>query len=164
MLLLSHAHNCPELENFCLEFLCLNEASILSTKVWKQFKTMVNPSLNEYFMAQILSYKTTNFVQHSIEQFVRENSKIAKKPIFPQFEQLSLGTDPWRRKADSCSSSSEGKIATSEESSSEGEDDISEMMSLQKLGVHVFVEKHNPISHYELTKFNFKFDNKENVH
>lgn len=115
-------------------------------------------------MAQILNYKTTNFVQHSLEQFVRENSRIAKKAVFPQFEQLSLSTDPWRRKADSCSSSSEGKIATPEESSSEGEDDISEMMSLQKLGAHVFVEQHNPMSFYELTKFNFKFENKENVH
>ena len=36
------------------------------------------------------------------------------------------------------------------------------MMSLHKIGAHVFIEEHYPISYYELTKFNFKFDNKEN--
>ena len=86
VLLLSHAHNCHELENFCLEFICLNEASLLSNKEWKQFKQMITPQLNKYFMNQILNYKSENFVQHSIELFVRENSRIAKKLIFPQIE------------------------------------------------------------------------------
>lgn len=47
---------------------------------------MITPQLNKYFMNQILNYKSENFVQHSIELFVRENSKIAKKLIFPQIE------------------------------------------------------------------------------
>lgn len=68
-------------------------------------------------MGQIWEFKTSNFVQHSMEQFIRENSKVAKKHIYPQLEQLSL--EPWRRNADSCSSSSDGKIATPDDSSSD---------------------------------------------
>jgi hypothetical protein len=83
VLLVSHAHNCQDLENFCLETLCLNEAEILPSREWKQFKQLTTDSLYRYLMAQILTFKTKNFVQHSMEQFVRENSKVAKKHVYP---------------------------------------------------------------------------------
>ena len=35
-------------------------------------------------------------------------------------------------------------------------------MCLSKLGAHVFIEEHHSINYYQLSKFNFKFDNKEN--
>lgn len=35
VLLLSHAHNAPDLETFCLDFICLHENTLLPSKEWK---------------------------------------------------------------------------------------------------------------------------------
>jgi len=38
VLLIAHAHNSGDLENFCINFICLNEAKILHSREWNKFK------------------------------------------------------------------------------------------------------------------------------
>jgi|TARA_B110000285_G_C14830743_1_gene470764 hypothetical protein len=38
VMLMSHAHNSQDLENFCIDYLCLNELEILGGKEWKHFE------------------------------------------------------------------------------------------------------------------------------
>lgn len=38
ILLIAHAHNSGDLETFCINFICLNEAKILHSREWKKFK------------------------------------------------------------------------------------------------------------------------------
>ena len=84
--LLAHSHNAEELELNCLDFICLNEVQILKSTQWKSFKKLCGNdpnSLYSYLMTQIIKFKSENFVQHAIELYVRENSKVAKQRIRP---------------------------------------------------------------------------------
>jgi hypothetical protein len=66
---MSHAHNAGDLENFCIDFICLNEAEILKGKEWKVFLQITQSNqvdLFQYFVEKIIDYKKENFVQHSL--------------------------------------------------------------------------------------------------
>ena len=47
-------------------------------------------------MGRILQYKQDNFVQHSIEQFVKDNSQVDKKRIIPK-PPIGKNETNWRR-------------------------------------------------------------------
>lgn len=42
VLLIAHAHNNSDLENFCINFICLNEAKLLNSKQWRKFKKLTS--------------------------------------------------------------------------------------------------------------------------
>jgi len=170
VMLLAHAHNAEELETICLDFICLNEQAILRSNEWKLFKKANQRanSLNGYFLEQIIEYKSKNFVQHAIELFVRENSRIAKTKIVP--EPLPEGANFRKgrntgsqiagqngRIEQSSSSSSSSEAGYSKQSSSDDGIDHKEpreahvdLEKLMKTSSYVFVDSHHKLSDYDL--------------
>lgn len=170
VMLLAHAHNAEELETICLDFICLNEQAILRSNEWKLFKKANQRanSLNGYFLEQIIEYKSKNFVQHAIELFVRENSRIAKTKIVP--EPLPEGANFRKgrntgsqiagqngRIEQSSSSSSSSEAGYSKQSSSDDGIDHREpreshvdLEKLMKTSSYVFVDSHHQLSDYDL--------------
>ena len=169
-MLLAHAHNAEELETICLDFICLNEQAILRSNEWKLFKKANSRtnSLNGYFLEQIIEYKSKNFVQHAIELFVRENSRIAKTKIVP--EPLPEGANFRKgrntgsqmagqngRIEQSSSFSSSSEAGYSKQSSSDDGIDHKEpreahvdLEKLMKTSTYIFVDSHHKLSDYDL--------------
>jgi len=172
-MLLAHAHNAEELETICLDFICLHEQAILRSNEWKLFKKANQKanSLNSYFLEQIIEYKSKNFVQHAIELFVRENSRIAKTKIVP--EPLPEGTN-FRKgrntgpqtvghngpieQSSSCSSSSEAGYSKQSSSDDgfehkEPKESQVDLEKLMKTSSYIFINSHQKLSEYELKSF-----------
>lgn len=86
VLLIAHSHNAFELFRFCLNFLSLNEETILQSKEFSIFKKCIEPDLFAEIKAELQVFRNEFFVQHSIERFIRENSRIAKVKIEPDVQ------------------------------------------------------------------------------
>lgn len=49
ILLVAHAHNAEQLENYCINFISKNEADVMSSRAWKQLKKYAEESLLHTF-------------------------------------------------------------------------------------------------------------------
>ena len=86
-MLMSQAHNSQDLENFCIDFICLNDVEIVKSKEWKQFENITqqnHSTMLSYFVGKVLQYKQENFVQHSIEKFIKDKSDPVYKRLIPK--------------------------------------------------------------------------------
>ena len=127
--------------------------------------------MNSYFLEQIIEYKSKNFVQHAIELFVRENSRIAKTKIVPEplpeganFRKgLNTGSQTVGHNGpieQSSSSSSSSEAGYSKQSSSddgvehkEPRESQVDLEKLMKTSSYIFIDSHQKLSEYELKSF-----------
>jgi len=57
VLLVAHAHNATELCVLCIDFICLNEAQVVCSQEWEQFRKLTDPSLLVEFGNMVRDFK-----------------------------------------------------------------------------------------------------------
>lgn len=87
VVLLAQAHNAGDLLRFCLNYICLNEESILSSREWSLFKKLTDQNLFDEILNEIASFRDGYHVQHQIQLYIKENSRVAKTRIEPIISQ-----------------------------------------------------------------------------
>jgi len=111
VLLLAQAHNAHDLLRYCLNFISLYEDSILMSREWNLFKKYTDSKLFDDILIELVHFRDEYHVQHSIELFQKENSKVAKTRIDPEASQMPENLRAGRRQicqTDGNSSSSSG--------------------------------------------------------
>ena len=78
-MLISHAHNASQLEEYCINFIALNEKEILESRSFRHFKRQAQDTLFQLFMLRLQKEKEESYLQICISNSNKKDTKDAGK-------------------------------------------------------------------------------------
>jgi len=66
ILLIAHAHNAEQLEQYCVNYFALNEKEIMESRDWRHLKRQAQESLIQVFLHRLRSEQEESYVQIAI--------------------------------------------------------------------------------------------------
>ena len=73
ILLVAHSHNAIQLEQYCINYIIMNERDIMNSREYKNFKRRAQAGLLKVIEESILREKQESFVQNCISNFKQHN-------------------------------------------------------------------------------------------